>query len=119
MSIAMVIATAQALFLAEDEPEFDPNIVSPGVAGFVVTGLIALAVIFLGFDLVRRLRRGRYREEIRQALAQELAERDAAARADAGTGSTPEAAVDETGASGTGESGAGASQTEPGDPPRS
>ena len=64
---------------AAEEAEFDPNTVSPGVIGFVVTALLGLAVIFLGFDLVRRLRRSRYRHEIGEALAAEIAERDAAA----------------------------------------
>lgn len=63
---------------AAEEAEFDPNSVTPGVIGFVVTALLALAVIFLGFDLVRRLRRSRYRHEIGEALAAEIAERDTA-----------------------------------------
>lgn len=92
--MSIVTSAAALLRFAEDEQAFNPDIVSPGVAGFVVTALIALAVILLGTDLVRRLRRGRYREEIRQSLQAELDERDAAeraARGDAPVDAAPEA----------------------------
>lgn len=42
--------------------------VTPGWAGFVVTGLVALLVILLIFDMTRRLRRVRYRAEINAKL---------------------------------------------------
>jgi len=45
---------------------------------FAVTAVLAVAIILLGIDLVRRIRRAQYREEIEQALAAEIAERDAA-----------------------------------------
>lgn len=50
---------------------------SPPPITFVVTALFAIAIFFLGFDLVRRLRRSRFRAEIRENLAAELAEREA------------------------------------------
>lgn len=64
---------------AAEKEQFDPNKVSPGVGGFLVVALLAIALFFLGFDLVRRLRRAKYRAEIQAELAAEIAERDAAA----------------------------------------
>ncbi len=53
--------------------------VTPGVVGFVVTFLVAVAAVLLVLDMVRRIRRVRYREEIAQKLdAEQAAERDAA-----------------------------------------
>ncbi|MGK0722754.1 hypothetical protein [Leucobacter sp. W1478] len=74
-----VLTTGMAMiaFAAEEDAQFDPATVSPGVVGFAVSALFALAVIFLGFDLVRRLRRSKFRYEISESLAAEVAERDA------------------------------------------
>ena len=58
-----------------ESAEFDPDIVSPGFVGFALTGLLAVAVILLGVNLVRRLRRNAYRHDIRDEIAQELDER--------------------------------------------
>lgn len=77
MSVLTTVV-AMIAFAAEEDAQFDPASVSPGVVGFAVTALFALAVIFLGFDLVRRLRRSKYRHEIGEVLAAEVAERDAA-----------------------------------------
>ena len=52
--------------------EVDPNLVTPGVIGFVFTFVIAGAVFLLILDMVRRVRRVRYREEINQKLDAEL-----------------------------------------------
>ncbi len=71
-------------FLAEEKEEFDPNRVTPGFGGFAVVAVLAIAVFLLGLDLVRRLRRSKYRAEIQAELAAEVAERDAAGPADAG-----------------------------------
>lgn len=54
-------------------PDFDPNTVTPGVAGFVAIALVAIAVIFLLLDMTRRIRRVRYRGEIRERLEAEQA----------------------------------------------
>jgi hypothetical protein len=59
--------------VAEDA-EFDPTIVTPGVEGFIMTGIFAAAVIVLGIVLVRRLRRNAYRSEAREQIARELEE---------------------------------------------
>ena len=48
--------------------EVDPNSVTPGVIGFVVTFGVMVVVILLVMDMVRRVRRVRYREEIAQRL---------------------------------------------------
>jgi flagellar biosynthesis/type III secretory pathway M-ring protein FliF/YscJ len=56
--------------------EVDPDIVTPGVVGFVVTAFIAIAVILLVWDMMRRIRRGRVRADIREELdAEEQAAR--------------------------------------------
>ena len=58
-------------------PDFDPNTVTPGVVGFVVFFLIAVATLLLCLDVVRRIRRTTYRAEIKERLEAELAARDA------------------------------------------
>lgn len=60
------------------KPDFNEDSVTPGWIGFAVTFLIAVAVVFLCIDLVRRIRRVRYRGEIREQLEAERAEADAA-----------------------------------------
>ncbi|MDX2025801.1 MAG: hypothetical protein SFU54_05535 [Microcella sp.] len=54
-------------------PGFDPNTVTPGVAGFVAIALVAIATIFLLVDMTRRIRRVRYRGEVRERLEAEQA----------------------------------------------
>lgn len=46
---------------------------SPGTVGFIFTFFLAAASIALIYDMVRRIRRVRYREEIREKLAAEAA----------------------------------------------
>ena len=58
------------IVLAEDE-EFDPNTVTPGIWGFVITFLIMVVVLLLVLDMVRRIRRTNYRIEVRQQLEAE------------------------------------------------
>ena len=48
--------------------------VSPGVVGFTVTFLIAVAAVLLILDMTRRIRRVRYRAEIAEKLDAEKAE---------------------------------------------
>lgn len=57
-------------------PDFDPNTVTPGVVGFIVIFLLAVATLLLGVDVVRRIRRTTYRAEIKERLEAELAARD-------------------------------------------
>ncbi|QIM18030.1 hypothetical protein G7066_03945 [Leucobacter coleopterorum] len=63
----------QMMWIAEKNAEFDPDKVTPGVAGFVMVAILAVAIILLGFNLVKRLRRNAYRSEIREDIANELA----------------------------------------------
>ncbi|MCU1439073.1 MAG: hypothetical protein JWP85_70 [Rhodoglobus sp.] len=46
----------------------DPNLITPGVIGFAITFLIAVATVLLLLDMTRRVRRVRYRAEIREEL---------------------------------------------------
>lgn len=69
---------------AEEDTDFDPTIVTPGVEGFLFTALFALLVIGLGIVLVRRLRRNQYRADAREQIARELAERDSQAGSEPG-----------------------------------
>ncbi|MGO1630187.1 hypothetical protein [Microbacterium sp.] len=56
----------------------DPDLVTPGPAGFITIALLAIAVGLLAFDMLRRVRRARYREEARLALdAEEAAAHEA------------------------------------------
>lgn len=48
--------------------EVDPNSVTPGVIGFVITLFVGLAVLFLIVDMARRVRRVRYRELVNEQL---------------------------------------------------
>ena len=52
-------------------PGFDPDTVTPGVAGFVAIALVAIVAIFLMVDMSRRIRRVRYRGEIRERMEAE------------------------------------------------
>ena len=56
-------------------PEYtgDPNLVTPGVLGFIAIALVAIATVFLLIDMTRRVRRVRYRAEVREQLAAERA----------------------------------------------
>jgi hypothetical protein len=51
--------------------DFNEDTVTPGWEGFTAIFLLALVVVFLIIDMTRRIRRLRYREEIRAKLAQE------------------------------------------------
>lgn len=53
--------------------EIDPDTVTPGVLGFVATIVVVVAVFLLVFDMVRRIRRVSYREEVRARLDAEEA----------------------------------------------
>jgi hypothetical protein len=59
-----------------DAEEFDPNSVTPGVWGFVITFLLMVVVVLLILDMVRRIRRTNYRAEVRAQLEAERLERE-------------------------------------------
>ena len=56
--------------------EVDPNLVTPGVAGFIATFVVGIGVLLLLLDMNRRMRRNRYRAEISQRLDEEVSSPD-------------------------------------------
>lgn len=75
----LLIAAAATPSPAPSSPPDD--LVTPGPAGFVVIALLGVAVFLLVFDMLRRIRRGRYRAEIREDLDAAERQADAAVRA--------------------------------------
>jgi hypothetical protein len=59
--------------LAKDKPMFDPNSVTPGVIGFLVTFAFMVLIVLLVRDMVRRVRRTQYRAEVNERLDAEEA----------------------------------------------
>jgi hypothetical protein len=55
----------------EPLPNLDDAYNSPGTIGFITTFLVAGIAILLFFDMNKRIRRTRYRQEIRARLANE------------------------------------------------
>ena len=51
----------------------DPDTVTPGVWGFVAILFVTVATILLILDMLRRVRRTRYRGEVREQLERERA----------------------------------------------
>ena len=76
-----------------------PEAVTPGFVGFAVIVVIVTAVILLIWDMNRRIRRVRYREEVREELDAEeaalAAEREAGTDAPASDGPLPSDTGDE------------------------
>jgi hypothetical protein len=64
------------LLAAVPTPTADPSetFYSPGTIGFIFTFIMAGLAILLIFDMVRRMRRVRYRSEIQEKLAAEAAD---------------------------------------------
>jgi hypothetical protein len=88
----LVLRLAAAVTTPSPTPtaEFDPNTVSPGPLGFIAIFFVAVVVLLLMVDMNRRIRRTRYREEIRarlesEKLEAELARYSAPERAPRGT----------------------------------
>ena len=65
-----------AVVRVAEETEFDPDTVSPGVAGFFAFAALGIGIILLGFNMVRRLRRNSYRADVREQIEQELADQN-------------------------------------------
>ena len=53
----------------------NPDTITPGWIGFLITFLIAVVTVLLIIDMTRRIRRLRYREEIRETLENEANEK--------------------------------------------
>lgn len=77
---------------------YDPDDVTPGVVGFLFTFVIFLLVGAIAWDLLRRVRNMRYREEVRAKLEAEVAAKASSAgspdRAAAGGAAAGGAAAD-------------------------
>lgn len=78
-----LFSAATSVWLLADETTPDPDTVTPGVVGFIVTFLVAAVTVLLVIDMVRRVRRVNYREQVRAELEEELA---AQSRGDKGKG---------------------------------
>ncbi len=80
---ALLLAGPVAGFVLANTPppEFNPETVTPGPAGFVAIFFVAAMVVVLALDLNRRVRRNTYRAEIKERLAAEIAANAAAADA--------------------------------------
>ncbi|SFS14376.1 hypothetical protein SAMN04487783_1829 [Agrococcus baldri] len=86
-----------ALFL--EELPYDPNQVTPGVIGFAVTAIVAVAVMLLMWDFNRRVRRINDREEAKERLLAEMAAAQGSTAEDGGAVQEAQAAETERGAS--------------------
>lgn len=86
MLLSSAVPALSAVVVAAEKEEFDPNTVTPGVMGFVVTFLVMIAVLLLILDMTRRIRRTNYRAQVQEQLdAEERAEAEGAAEpSDAG-----------------------------------
>ncbi len=65
------MSTIQAVLAATPSPSPSrvPDVnVTPGVAGFIAIAVVAVVTILLVVDMTRRIRRTRYRSEIRERL---------------------------------------------------
>lgn len=60
-------------------PTVDPNLVTPGPVGFVIVAVVVVFAVLLIWDMQRRIRRVRYREEVRAELDAEEAAQGGAA----------------------------------------
>jgi len=68
-----VSTIAAVLAATTPSPSGVPDVdVTPGVAGFVAIALVAIVTILLVVDMTRRIRRTRYRAEIRERLEAEV-----------------------------------------------
>jgi hypothetical protein len=82
----VIVAALLQLATAEGSTP-DPDTVTPGVWGFLAIAFVAIATILLVLDMLRRVRRTRYRGEVREQLERERA----AAEADGSTDGPPKA----------------------------
>jgi len=58
----------------------DEDLITPGWIGFAITFVIMVATVLLVVDMTRRVRRTRYRGEIRERLEAEAAAEDSATK---------------------------------------
>ena len=79
----MTVIQQLGLVLLASE-EFDPNDVTPTWIGFAITFLVAAATVLLILDMTRRMRRTRYRGEVREKLEAERLAAEAGEHPDGG-----------------------------------
>lgn len=60
-----------AIVASMPTPVADDTYNSPGTIGFIITFAVAVGAVFLFFDMNRRIRKTKYRSEIREKLAKE------------------------------------------------
>ncbi|GAA0997125.1 hypothetical protein [Subtercola frigoramans] len=65
-------------FLADDStpspsPTFNPDTVTPGTIGFVITLFVAVGAVLLIIDMVRRIRRVNLKQQVKEKLDAEEA----------------------------------------------
>jgi hypothetical protein len=69
------VSTLHAALAATPSPSPTSSVpdvdVTPGVAGFIAIAVVAIVTILLVIDMTRRIRRTRYRAEIRERLEAE------------------------------------------------
>ena len=80
MTFPLSAATPQPTFPAYTG---DPDLVTPGVIGFIAILVVTVITILLVIDMTRRVRRVRYRGEIRERLEAEAAGGDSGGAAPA------------------------------------
>lgn len=78
------------------EQTVDPTLVTPGPVGFVVIAVLALAVVALVWDMMRRIRRGRVRADINEELEAEEQAAEATRATDVDDQSIDAGAADDT-----------------------
>src|ERR1700710_2225215 len=74
----MLLAVTAFSWLADDstptpDPTFNPDTVTPGIVGFLITLGIALAAVALIIDMVRRIRRVNLRQQAKEKVDAEVA----------------------------------------------
>ncbi|MDT3330957.1 hypothetical protein Q9S78_09755 [Microbacterium sp. KSW-18] len=63
------------------------ELVTPGIAGFVAIAVVAIVIVLLAIDMLRRIRRAQYRSDVNEMLdAEEAAAREDAPRDEDGPG---------------------------------
>lgn len=72
-----ILAQADSTPMPTPSMTVDPELVTPGPWGFAIFGFVALAVVLLVADMLRRIRRARVRADIADELRAEQQAADA------------------------------------------
>ena len=76
IALSILLAALAATPTPTPPADFDESIVTPGPWGFLIVLFIGVVTILLVLDMMRRIRRTRYREELREQLQQEKADEE-------------------------------------------